>query len=513
MLGVNRHIIVHGHFYQPPREDPWTGRIPRQPGAAPYHDWNARIHAECYRANAFARIHGADGRIVRIVNNFERMSFNVGPTLFGWIERHDPATYARILAGRENALAQPFVHAILPLCNDRDRATLIRWGIADYRGRFGRDPAGMWLPETAADTATLRALAAEGVRFTVLAPSQMKSPVEPTRPYRCEGVAVFFYHGAVAHDVGFGTLLSDGRAFADRLAGASGPVVSIATDGETFGHHKKFGDLSLAYALFEALTPSNFEAALRDVPPEADARIHSPSAWSCAHGVGRWERDCGCRIAGGSQKWRRPLRRAIHRLRDRLARVFEEEGRCFWRDPWKARDAMPRRDGRAGELLEMQRQMLMAQTSCAWFFDEPTGIETTQNLHHAARAIELSRRPRLRGLFERDLGRRIPPIEHEPDPESILGALSPLVEQAQAAGIDVRLNLPDSRLGDAVRALAARPTKESLSRVRAAVPGASDLWDAQSHYYEWFRNGVPPRLRAEAKAVAFEMGFVRELHV
>lgn len=501
---MKKHLIVHGHFYQPPREDPWTGRLPRQPGAAPWHDWNERIHAECYRANAFARIHGADGRIVRIVNNFERMSFNVGPTLLGWIERHDPAVYARILAGRKNALAQPFVHAILPLCDERDRATLIRWGIADYRARFGRHPLGMWLPETAADVPTLRALAAEGIRFTILSPSQAKTPIEPTRPYRCEGVAVFFYHGAIAHDMGFGTLLSDGRAFAERLAGAPGPVVSVATDGETFGHHKKFGDLSLAYALFESLTPSNYEAAL-DLPA-LEVEIHSPSAWSCAHGVGRWERDCGC---AGSNPWRRPLRRAIHRLRDRLARVFEEEGRRFWRDPWKARDEMPRRDGRAGELLEMQRQMLMAQTSCGWFFDDPLGVEPTQNLHHAARAIELSRRPRLRAAFERDLGRPIPPIEHEPDAGDILARLVPLVAQAQEAGIDVRLNLPNTRLTDAVRELSARPSKEALASVRAAIPGAPDLFEAQSHFYEWLSNGAPPRLRAEAKAVAFELGFAR----
>lgn len=431
-------VVVHGHFYQPPRQHPWTGRIERQPAAAPFHDWNERIHAECYRANAFARVHGADGRIVRIVNNYSMMSFDFGPTLLSWIQQHDRETYARILQadkdgierlGAGGAMAQAYNHVILPLANERDKRTQVRWGIADFVHRFGRHPEGMWLPETAADEASLAVLAEEGIRFTVLAPAQAAGPVETGKPYlfRAPGgafLAIFFYNGPIAHETSFGDLIKDGRAFAHRLAGAPGSLVSIATDGETFGHHKKFGDLSLAYALTDVLNPTNFAAVLAAHPPTEEVKIVSPSSWSCAHGVERWNSDCGCRLnpnPRSSQAWRRILRASMDRLRDRLATVFEQEGGRLMADPWAARDAYVqvvlhrgatapflrrhvRGDRiRALELLEMQHQAMLMYTSCGWFFDEIGGIETQQVLRHADRAIAMSGRPLLGERFARDL--------------------------------------------------------------------------------------------------------------
>jgi alpha-amylase/alpha-mannosidase (GH57 family) len=429
-----RGIIVHGHFYQPPRENPWTGRIERQPSAAPLHDWNERIHAECYRANAFARIHGAQGRIRRVVNNYALLSFNFGPTLLSWIQAHDPITYGRILEadrdsarrlGAGNALAQAYNHMILPLANARDRRTQIRWGIADFRRRFGRRPEGMWLPETGADLPTLEALAAEGIRFTILAPWQARGPIDPGRPYRvaCPGgreLIVFFYDADISRDLGFGTLAKDGRALAQRLGAGPKPLTIVATDGETFGHHKSFADLSLAWALSEGVGPVNFGHVLATAPPMQTVEIVGPSSWSCAHGVERWNSDCGCRVAlerSWSQAWRRPLRAALDALRDRLADLFEREGGRVLRDPWAARDAFIgvvldrsraraflRRHGRrdpvrALELLEMQHQAMLMYTSCGWFFDDLAGIETVQILRHAARAIELARARGLERFF------------------------------------------------------------------------------------------------------------------
>jgi alpha-amylase/alpha-mannosidase (GH57 family) len=431
-------VVIHGHFYQPPREHPWTGRIERQASAAPAHDWNERIHAECYRANAFARVHGADSRIVRLVNNYAWISFDFGPTLLSWIQRHDRDTYARILAadrdslervGSGNALAQAYNHMILPLANERDKRTQVRWGVADFVHRFGRRPEGMWLPETAADDATLQVLAEEGLRFTILAPAQAAAPVTPDRAYRWSGaggasLALFFYDGPISHDISFGELLKDGRAFAGRLLSAPGPFVSIATDGETYGHHKKFGDLSLAYAVAEAFRPTNYAAWLAAHPPTQEVKIVSPSSWSCPHGVERWASDCGCRLnpaARTSQSWRAVLRAALNRLRDRLAALFEQEGERLLVDPWAARDEYVqvllsrsasadffkrriRADRtRALELLEMQHQAMLMFTSCGWFFDDIGGIESQQVLRHAARAVELSRRPLLGERLARDL--------------------------------------------------------------------------------------------------------------
>jgi alpha-amylase/alpha-mannosidase (GH57 family) len=451
-----RYLIIHGHFYQPPRENPWIEDIEVQDSAAPYHDWNERITAECYGPNTAARIVAGDGGILSIVNNFTSLSFNVGPTLLAWLERGSPSTYRAILdadraslaerGGHGNAIAQAYNHAILPLCSPRDRLTQVRWGIVDFERRFGRRPEGMWLPECAADLETLRCLEGEGIRFTVLGPGQARrfraepapawtDGIDPRRAYRVElgggrAIAAFFYDGAVARDISFGDGLRDRDAFVDRLIaafGETGPgkwLVNVATDGETFGHHRSFGDMVLA-ATFERLERerpallTNYGRFLELCPPQHLAEIHEPSSWSCAHGVSRWTDDCGCSTGaqpGWHQKWRRPLREALDDLRDRLAEIYERRAATLFADPWKARDAyvevvLDRGDATvdafleaqaarrleasdrilALKLLEMQRHALLMYTSCGWFFAELSGPEPVQVLKYAARAIQLAR--------------------------------------------------------------------------------------------------------------------------
>ncbi len=452
-----RHICIHGHFYQPPRENPWLEEIEREESAHPFHDWNERIAYECYAPNAFARILDERGRIVRIVNNYARISFNFGPTLLAWMERKAPETYEAILAadeesrhrfgGHGSAMAQPYNHMILPLANARDRRTQILWGLEDFRQRFRREPEGMWLPETGADIATLEDLAEEGIRFTVLAPGQAKAVrppdgewtrlngemLDPSRPYRVSlpsggEMVVFFYFGGLSRAVAFERLLNDGGGFARRLReagrrwGAEG-LTHIATDGETYGHHHRHGEMALAYALSELerdpkVKLTNYGEYLDLHPPTWEARIHDGSSWSCAHGVERWRSDCGCSTGGypeWSQDWRTPLREALDRLRDRLEPLYENGARELFRDPWGARDryidvilnrtpermeAFLReetgrtRDGdertRALKLMELQRHAMLMYTSCGWFFDDLSGIESLQVLKYAARALHLA---------------------------------------------------------------------------------------------------------------------------
>lgn len=438
-------LVVHGHFYQPPRENPWTGEVETEPSAAPYHDWNERIYAECYAPNASA-------------NNYERISFNFGPTLLSWLERHHPETYQHILnadrvsaaqrGGHGNAIAQAYGHAILPLCNDRDRLTQVVWGIADFRFRFGREPEALWLPETAANDATLALLIEQGLRYVILAPEQAKrvrvgldwidvsgSKVDTTRPYRFEhtdgsgrSIAVFFYDGPLARAIAFEKALTSSRALVERFTYAAqrGDLVNVATDGETYGHHFKFGDLALAYALgVEAqqagFTVTNYGEYLDTHPPELTVEIDNGVAgegtsWSCAHGVSRWTRDCGCQTggeAGWNQSWRDPLRIALNFLRDDAALKFESAAGALLRDPWVARNdyvsvlldseraraeflerhaAHPLIEAeqlRVIELMEMQRSALLMFTSCGWFFSDLAGIETIQVLRYAARVIDL----------------------------------------------------------------------------------------------------------------------------
>ena len=419
---AERSVVIHAHFYQPPREEPWLEEVEREPTAAPFHDWNERIEKECYRAVVAARIPAANGRIGRVVNTLEHISFNVGPTLADWLETEAPETWHAMLAadqasrrrlhGHGNALAMPYHHVILPLATHRDKITEVRWGIADFRRRFGREPEGMWLPETAVDDETLDVLAAEGIRFTVLAPHQVTTPPPHGLPgrYRTRAgrdITLCLYDGALAHDVAFGPLIRDGAAWAKRMLtvdpGAAGPgLVSLATDGETFGHHHRFGEMALAAALermgrARKVRVENFASFLARHPAAHDVVLVEPTSWSCAHGVERWRSDCGCRTDQGTgQAWRAPLRHALDWLAGELHARFEREAHPYVDDPWAARDGYlggarsADHPVRMRELLELERNALRMFTSCGWFFNDVGGIETVIDLRYAARAIELA---------------------------------------------------------------------------------------------------------------------------
>jgi len=371
-----RPFILHAHFYQPERLNPWTGALDPEPTAAPDRDWNQRILRECYAPNGAARIFDEDHHVERIVNNYELLSFNFGPTLLSWLEDAAPHTYAKVLdgdfrgtvrLGHGQALAQAYNHMILPLANERDRWTQIVWGIADFRHRFNRQPEGMWLPEAAIDPATVDALIDAGISFMVLAPTQAaqvqdaegnwhEGEPDSSRPYRVRHrrdpdrfIAVFFYDGALSQSLAFDPATGEAAVLVDRLAHAPGDgLINAALDGETFGHHHAFGELGLAYALFElaprhGLVPTNYAAVLEQSPPTLDAEVMGGegSAWSCPHGVGRWYRDCGCATdsqPGWTQQWRGPLRQALDLVRDHAAKVFQDRGGALLRDPWAARD-------------------------------------------------------------------------------------------------------------------------------------------------------------------------------
>jgi alpha-amylase/alpha-mannosidase (GH57 family) len=447
-----RYVCIHGHFYQPPRENPWTGRVEKQESAAPYHDWNGRITAECYAPNAEAKILDDDDNPGKTVNNYAHISFNFGPTLLSWMEEHARKTYDRILeADRQfgSALAQAYHHVILPLADTRDKHTQVIWGIRDFEHRFGRKPRGMWLPETAVDLESLDVLAEHGIGFTILAPHQARrvraakddtwieidgDRVDPSRPYVVRlpsnrTITVWFYDGPVSGAVAFERLLHSGQGFADRLLSAfdverTGPqLVHIATDGETYGHHHRHGEMALAHAL-EILAErddvelTHYGACLDKHPPSWNAEIVEDSSWSCGHGVERWRNDCGCADGpeGSDQAWRAPLREALDWLRDRLVEPWEREASRWLRDPWVARDNFidvildptvesrhrflerhalrqlsVQNSARVRQLLELQHQAMLMYTSCGWFFDDISRIETVQILRYAARAIELAR--------------------------------------------------------------------------------------------------------------------------
>src|SRR5271165_180022 len=443
-----RYLCVHGHFYQPPRENPWLETIELQDSAYPYHDWNERILAECYAPNTAARILDADHKIARIVNNYSAISFNFGPTLLSWMQQKAPEAYAGVLeadrasaprfSGHGSAIAQAYNHVIMPLANERDQRTQVYWGVRDFEIRFGRPPEGMWLPETAVDLASLDALAEAGIRFTILAPHQAKSPegetLDTTVPYWVKlpsgrKIAVFFYDGPASRAVAFEHLLNDGEQFARRLLSEfvdadRDQLVHIATDGETYGHHHPKGEMALAYALDHVqskglATLTNYGEFLERHPPAAEIEIYENTAWSCSHGIGRWSTDCGCNSGGGygswKQHWRAPLRAALDWLRDTVAVCFEQQGARLLREPWEARDEYIRvildrsPDVRvdfalnhftrrlnfldkikAWQLLEMQRHAMLMYTSCGWFFDEISGIEAVQVIMYAGRVVQLA---------------------------------------------------------------------------------------------------------------------------
>ncbi len=456
---MERYICIHGHFYQPPRENPWLEGVEFQDSAYPYHDWNERINAECYARNTASRILDPEQRVVDLVNNYSRISFNFGPTLLCWMERHKPGTYQAILeadqlsmerfSGHGSAMAQAYNHMIMPLANRRDKVTQIRWGIRDFEKRFGRFPEGMWLPEAAVDTETLEIMAELGIKFTVLAPGQVKrvrkikkgtkwhdmsgGRVDPTMAYLCilpskKTINLFFYDGPISQDIAFGGLLNSGEAFAQRLVSAFRDqrdwpqIVHIATDGESYGHHHRFGEMALAYCLHQIESQNltkitNYGEYLERHPRTQWVEIFDHSSWSCAHGVERWRENCGCNSGmppRWMQTWRKPLREAMDWLRDRLAPLFEEKAGKYLKDPWRARDdyievildrsaenvegfierhALKELTGEEKKdvlkLMEIQRNTMLMYTSCGWFFDEISGMETTQVMRYAARAIQL----------------------------------------------------------------------------------------------------------------------------
>jgi hypothetical protein len=452
-----RALCLHGHFYQPPREHPWLGVVEPEPSAAPHRDWNARIAAECYAPNAAARVLDGAGRLAAVVNTYEWTSFDFGPTLLAWLAPHAPEVLAALRradaaslarTGHGNAWAQAYGHAILPLSTPRDVRTQVLWGRRDFETRFGRPPDGMWLPEMAVDGQSLVALAEAGIPLTMLSPHQAArvrplgagddawvavaaEALDTRRLYRCclpsgRAVDVVFRDAALSHDLAFGTLLRDGAGLATRLRQAmreagDGTVMAVAADGETYGHHRRFGEMALAVALrafaddpeVTLVGPAAFRARH---PPMHEVEIVERTSWSCPHGVARWAADCGCRVGGPAswtQAWRAPLRDAIDWLRDALAPLYEARAGEVLRDPWGARDRYveclldPGRTPsflaaeargtpsaaavrHARRALELARHALFMQASCGWFFDELTGIEPVQVLRYAARAIELA---------------------------------------------------------------------------------------------------------------------------
>jgi alpha-amylase/alpha-mannosidase (GH57 family) len=456
---MERYVCIHGHFYQPPRENAWLEYVEEQDSAYPFHDWNERITAECYAPNGMSRILDANNDVEQIVNNYARISFNFGPTLLAWMAEKEPEVYRTILdadkesralyGGHGSAIAQAYNHTILPLSNSQDKYTQICWGLRDFEFRFRRRPEGMWLPETAVDLETLDILARLGIRYTILSPYQAKRTrrlktrawkdvdggrVDPSTPYEVrlpsgKTIAVFFYDGPISQAIAFENLLGSGENFAARLMsafsdeGRSWPqLVHIATDGETYGHHHKHGDMALAYALHHIESNNlaqltNYGEYLERHPPMFEAEIWEKSAWSCCHGVERWNSNCGCNSGAHpswTQTWRFPLRQALDWLRDVIAPGYEEKCRMLFDDPWKARndyiEVILKREPHtrdqflrahathnltedetivAFKLLEMQRHAMLMYTSCGWFFDELSGIETTQVIQYAGRTLQL----------------------------------------------------------------------------------------------------------------------------
>ncbi len=452
------YLCIHCHFYQPPRENPWLEEIELQDSAYPYHDWNERIAAECYGPNLAARVLDGQQRIISIVNNYAKISYNFGPTLLSWAAEHAPETYGglieadkqsrKLFSGHGSAMAQAYNHVILPLANSRDKKTQIWWGVDDFVSRFGRLPEGMWLPETAVDLESLDLMAQAGIKFAILAPHQAKAfrpltggawqdvtggRIDSTRPYllhtpRGNQINLFFYDGPISQAVAFEKLLDNGERFASRLMGAFSPgrnrpqLAHIATDGETYGHHHRHGEMALAYTLEyiqekKLAKLTNYGEFLENFPPANEVKIYEDTAWSCVHGVERWRSNCGCNSgrAGWHQEWRKPLREALDWLRDSVNPHFEALASGLLKDPWAARDGYiavvlnrspeirrhfgeeyfsrelkPAEQVLVWKLMELQRHAMLMYTSCGWFFDDISGIETVQIIQYAGRVVQLA---------------------------------------------------------------------------------------------------------------------------
>lgn len=455
---MDRYICIHGHFYQPPRENPWLEAIEIQDSAFPYHDWNEKIDAECYAPNSASRILDGERRIMDIVSNYARISFNFGPTLLSWMEVYAPDIYQAILdadrksmvwrSGHGNAIAQVYNHMIMPLANARDKRTQIIWGIKDFECRFKRFPEGMWLSETAVDIETLEILAELGIKFTILAQHQAsrvkkinsaewddlsKGHIDPTMAYLCKlpsghKIHIFFYDGPISQAVAFENVLNSGEEFANRLLKGFSDrrqwpqMLNIATDGESYGHHHKYGDMAIAFVLNhiecnKLAKLTNYGEYLEKHPPTHEVEIHENTSWSCMHGIERWKSNCGCKAGGPpewSQEWRGPLRNAMDWLRDQFVSTYENKAKEYLKNPWEARDEyieviLNRSKERIGKflakhatnnlnedekiivlkLLEMQRHAMLMYTSCGWFFAEISGLEAMQIMEYAGRAIQL----------------------------------------------------------------------------------------------------------------------------
>ncbi len=511
MNTTNKYVCIHGHFYQPPRENAWLEIVEMQDSAAPFHDWNARINYECYAPNAVARILDTQGKIMRITNNYGRISFNFGPTLLSWLEQADPETYAAILeadkvsqvrfGGHGSALAQVHSHLIMPLANRRDKETQVYWGIADFEYRFGRKPEGMWLAETAVDTETLEVLAAHGIAFTILAPRQVKAVrrlgdtdwrpahegnLDTRIPYLCrlpsgQSIALFFYHGERSQAVAFKGLLNNGKHFAASLLDVFDDndalqLVHIATDGESYGHHHRYGEMALADCLHtieesRLARITNYGQFLELCPPQFEVQIHENSSWSCVHGVERWRSNCGCNTGGHpgwTQAWRGPLRDALNWLRDELAAIYEKHAGALLRDVWEARNdyihvlldrneatvaAFTQRHAKTTisgadkmklmRLMEIQRNAILMFTSCGWFFDEISGIETNQILQYADRAMyyaaQVSDGADLRNTFVQMLA-KAPSNKYENGAASYVKNIEPARVNLQRVGMHVAVS-------------------------------------------------------------------------
>ena len=519
---MERYICIHGHFYQPPRENPWLEAIEVQESAHPYHDWNKRITAECYAPNSASRILDEQGRILRMVNNYAKISFNFGPNLLTWMEKNAPKVYEAILeadkesqtsySGHGSAIAQAYNHMVLPLANRRDKETQIQWGIRDFEHRFGRKPEGMWLPETAVDLESLEILAEKGIRFTILAQHQAKrfrsvgdrnwrdvkdGHIDPTRAYTLrlpsgQSIALFFYDGAVSRAVAFEGLLSSGESFVQRLMGgfsqkgSGNQLVHIATDGESYGHHHRFGDMALAYALDVVESKNlarltNYGEYLEKNPPTHEVEILENTSWSCPHGVERWRGNCGCHSGahpGWNQEWRIFLRDTLDWLRDAVSPAYEAHGKKFLKEPWEARDeyievildrspvsresflgrraagALSEEEACAAlKLLELQRHAMLMYTSCGWYFDELSGIEAIQVIQYAGRVLQLAQES-----FGEDL---------EP-------AFLERLERAKS-------NIPTEKEGRAIYERYVRPAKADLMKVGAHYAMSSLFKDYNEH--------------------------------
>jgi len=523
---TDRYVCIHAHFYQPPRENPWLEAIEIQDSAYPYHDWNERVTAECYAPNAAARILDGEQKIIDIVNNYAKISFDFGPTLISWIEDKAPRLYKAIqsadkescerFGGHGAAMAQAYNHMIMPLANDRDKSTQTIWGIRDFEHRFGRYPEGMWLPEAAVDLQALETLAAQKIRFTVLPQHAAKrvrpigktnwkdvsgGQIDPSRAYLCNlpsgrSIVLFFFDGPISHAVAFENILMRGEDFAQRLMGGFSDgrkwpqLTNIATDGETYGHHRAHGDMALSYALryIETEKLANLTAYadfLEKHPPTHEVDIVENTSWSCVHGVERWRSNCGCNSGrpGWNQEWRTPLRAAFDWLRDTLTPKYEQNASAVFAEPWRARDEyisvildrsrdnidrfLREQAGRelkecekvhALKLMELQRHLMLMYTSCGWFFDELSGLETVQAIQYSGRAVQLAQ-----SLFHDDK------IEQE------------YVDKLAAA----HSNIPEHSDGKKIYEIFVRPAMLDLNKVGAhyAISSLFEAYPPHSQTY------------------------------